>query len=311
MLITVSRRTDIPAFYTPWFINRLRAGYCTVPNPFNARQISHIDLRPEAVDAFVFFSRSYRPLLPYLDEMDRRGYRAFYHATLVDYPKPLEPFAASMKLRLRSIVELSDRVSPDLVAWRYDPIVFSNLTPPDFHRRAFETITAALRGKVFLVVISLLDLYPKVSRRLDALRQQGLAVASPEDALQDFMRLAPDLAEIAARRGMEIEACAEAIDLAPLGIRKGHCVDGEYLARRFDWTGTQARPYVLDLSKDPGQRPACGCARARDIGSYNTCLFGCVYCYATDSFERSRQRYAAHDPDSPSLVGWVDAPPAL
>lgn len=303
MLITVSRRTDIPAFYTPWFLNRLRAGYCAVPNPFNAGQISRFDLRPEAVDVLVFFSRSYQPLLPHIDEMDRRGYRAFYHATLVDYPKPLEPLSSPRKLRLRSIVELSDRVGPDLVAWRYDPIVFSNLTPPDFHRRAFETIAAALRGKVFRVVISLLDRYPKVSRRLDALRQQGLVVASPEDDVQDFLALAPDLAEIAARRGMEIEACAEAIDLSPLGIRKGHCVDGEYLARRFD----------LDLSveKDPAQRPDCGCARSRDIGSYNTCLFGCVYCYATASFESARQRYAAHDPDSPSLVGWVDAPPAL
>ena len=300
MLISVSRRTDIPAYYTPWFINRLRAGYCAVPNPFNAGQVSRIDLRPEAVDAFIFMSRNFRPLLPHLDELDRRGYRALYEATLMDNPRLLDGHTPSLQAGLRTLCRLSDQVGKDCLVWRYDPIVISNLTPPDFHRRTFASIAAALKGRAFRVVISLVDPYPKAVRRWEALRQQGLIVAPAEEALAAFLALAPDLAESAARSGIEIEACAEVVDLEPYGIRHGACIDGNYIARRFN--------LPLTASKDPGQRPACGCSISRDIGMYNTCLHGCAYCYATSSFERARLRHAQHDPASPSLTGWAGLP---
>ncbi len=300
MIITVSRRTDVPAFYTPWFINRLRAGYCTVPNPFNAQQVSLLDLRPQAVDAFVFVSRNYHPLLPHLDEIEQRGYRAIYHCTLMDNPRLLDAHTPSLQAGLRSLAALSDRVGKDCVIWRYDPIVFSNLTPLDFHRRTFATIAAALKGRAFRVIISLVDAYPKAVRRMQPLAQQGLVVAPAEEATRDFLRLAPDLAEIAAHNGMEIEACAESFDLSACGIRHGACIDGDYIARRFNLS--------LEVKKDAGQRGACGCSLSRDVGMYDTCLHGCVYCYATNSFERARQRHQSHDPGSPSLIGWAEAP---
>lgn len=300
MLITVSRRTDLPAFYTPWFMNRLRAGYCTVPNPFNAGQVSLVDLRPQAVDAFIFVSRNYRPLLPHIEALDRQGYRAVYHGTLMDNPRLLDDHTPSLRAGLRTLSALADRVGKDCVIWRYDPIVISNQTPLDFHRRTFETIARALKGRAFRVIISLVDPYPKAVRRWEALVRQGLTVAQPEEAAGDFLALAPDLAEIAARNGMEIESCSERFDLSACGIRHGACIDGAYIARRFN--------LALEAKKDAGQRDACGCSLSRDVGMYDTCLHGCVYCYATNSFERARLRRQAHDPNSPSLVGWAEVP---
>jgi hypothetical protein len=299
MIISASRRTDIPAFYAEWFINRIRAGYCTVPNPFNAVQARRVSLRSQDVDVIVFWTRNPRPLFPYLDELDRRGYRYYFTYTLLGYPCVLDPHSPERQVAIRTFQELSRRVGAQRVIWRYDPIVLSQITPPDYHRRAYEEIARALRGYTHRSVISLLEVYAKIRKRMEEAGRRGAQLLPYDGREAWFADLMRDLATLAGTNEMQIFSCAQELDLAGFGIRPGKCVDDEYIQAVFG----------LDVphGKDPGQRKACGCVVSRDIGMYDACLFGCRYCYATSSFERARRNHAQHDPRSPALLGWQEA----
>ena len=300
MIISASRRTDIPAFYATWFMNRVRAGACTVPNPFNPRQVSRISLRPEDVEVIVFWTRNARPLMASLDELDARGHRYYFQYTILDYPRLLETKTPPVEAAIETFRQLSERVGPERVIWRYDPILFSSLTDAAFHRKRFAWIAAQLRGCTERVVISVVDVYRKVQSRLRNLVAQGVTIPdqTPEK-VPDFDGLMHSLVETATRCEMEIVSCAEELDLTGYGVQPGKCIDDALIARIFGLR--------LDLKKDSGQRDACGCVTSRDIGMYDSCLFGCQYCYATRSFARSAANYAAHDPESPSLLGWHEA----
>lgn len=292
MILSASRRTDIPAFYGPWFAERVRAGFCRVPNPFNPRQISRISLRPEDVDALVFWTRDPRSLLPHLGVLDRRGIPCVFLFTLMDNPPFLDPGMPPLTERLAAFRALSDRLGPERVIWRYDPIVLSNRTGPDFHRKTFARLAAELRGRTRRCVVSLLDRYAKVRRRFAPLVREGLALAD-----WDPIRHGPlmaDLARRAADNGIAVQSCAEAVDLTPFGISPGACVDGQLLARLFG---------VPDPGRtDPGQRKRCRCAPSRDIGMYDTCVFACRYCYATGRPEAAARRFRSHRPDESALI---------
>ncbi len=297
VIISASRRTDIPAFYAGWLINRLRAGYCAVPNPFNPNQVSRISLEPEDVDVIVFWTRNPRPLMRHLAELDERGYRYYFQYTILDNPRPIDPHAPIAETSLNTFQELAKRIGPERVIWRYDPIVFSQVTGPEFHQHTYRRIAQALRGYTRRSVISLLDVYHKAEKRLRALAKQGVELVDCDgETLGDLMRA---LAQTAAENDMEIVSCAEPIDLQSYGIRPGKCVDDEYIAHVFGLEVAHA--------KDPSQREACGCVVSRDIGMYESCLFGCQYCYATSSFQRARVNYAGHDPNSPSLLDGHEA----
>lgn len=300
MIISASRRTDIPAFYDEWFINRIRAGECAVPNPFNRNQVSVVSLRPDDVDVIVFWTRNPRPLFPHLAELDQRGYRYYFQYTLLGNPRTLDPKSPPVETAIRTFRELAERVDPQRVIWRYDPIVLSEATPPAYHVQTHARIAEALAGYTPRNVISLMDVYRKAQGRLNGLAVQGIKVedvkpdgvsgALPEP-VSDMLRR---LAETAQAHGMEITSCAEEADLRPCGIQPGKCVDDEYIARTFGLR--------LSLKKDPSQRAACGCVASKDIGMYDTCLFGCQYCYATSSFVTARKNYQQHDPQSVSLL---------
>jgi hypothetical protein len=296
MIISASRRTDIPAFYANWFINRIRAGYCTVPNLFNPQQISSVSLKPEDVDVIVFWTRNPRPLFPHLEELDRRGYRYYFQYTLLDNPRLIDRKSPPLQASLKTFRELAGRVGPERVIWRYDPIVFSEVTGAQFHQHTYGRIAQALAGYTQRSVISIADIYRKAGKRLRQLAQQGVEITGYDGKpSRRFDELVRSLVRIAGENGMHIVSCAETIDLRPYGVRPGKCVDDEYIQRVF---GLQ-----VTSQKDPSQREACGCVVSRDIGMYETCLFGCQYCYATTSFERARINYDRHDPHSPSLLG--------
>jgi len=299
MIISASRRTDIPAFYARWFINRVRAGFCTVPNPFNPRQVSRVSLQPEAVEVIVFWTRNPAPLLPYLDELDARGLRYYFQYTVLGNPRALDPHCPPLPQALVTFRRLAERVGPQKVIWRYDPIVLTPHTDVAFHLATFARIAQALRGATRRVVISLVDRYPPAERRL---ARVGYPLMDERLPPGEWERLICTLAETATRNDMEIVSCAEERDLSPYGVRPGKCVDDAYIRQVFGIEVTHR--------KDPHQRKACGCVISKDIGAYDTCRFRCVYCYATRSFERAGRRYAAHDPDAPSLVGWYDIPPS-
>jgi hypothetical protein len=282
-------------------MNRVRAAYCTVPNPFNQQQVSYVSLKPEDVDVLVFWTRNPRPLFPFLQELDQRGYRYYFLYTLMDNPYLLDPHCPQTAVSLKTFCELSDRIGPSRMVWRYDPIVLSSLTDAAFHQATFERIARALRGFTCRSVFSTVALYRKVGSRLRQLRERGMELAEveycPGGQLDALMRA---MAGIAAENGMEIASCAATMDLRPYGISPSKCIDDEHILKTFGVRVTG--------KKDPSQRPACGCVVSKDIGMYDSCLYGCIYCYATKSLEQARKNHTQHDPHSPSLLGWHDAP---
>jgi hypothetical protein len=292
-VISASRRCDLPAFYPRWFVERLRAGFADVINPFNPAQLSRIDLRPDSAKVFVFWTRNPAPLLPYLGELDARGQGYYFLHTLLDYPRELEPHAPRPPRAVDGFRRLADTVGPDKAVWRYDPIVLSPRTGVDFHLRAFERLARALAGSTRRVTVSLVTSYRKTAGRLSALAGAGLAPYAPSEA--ELARLLTGLSGLATACGLEITACAPQTDLARYGLAPGACIDPVLIERLF---GLDVPP-----GKDASQRPACGCAGSRDIGAYDACLFGCLYCYATSSFARARANRRAHDPAAPCLIG--------
>jgi len=292
MIISASRRTDIPAFYTEWFMNRIRAGFCTVPNPFNPNQISNISLAPEYVDLFVFWTRNPKPIIPHLKELNARGFSYYFLYTLIDNPQILDPKSPSPEISLDTFRKLSDLIGPEKIIWRYDPIVLSNVTNIEFHKQRFEFIADKLRGHTFRCIISFVDIYKKIEGRIKRLNNNGFILKELNDA--NSSDLLSFLADTAGKNGIEIESCASEIDLSGFGIPAGKCIDDIYIAEIF---GKR-----LNLKKDPSQRKNCGCVLSKDIGMYDSCLYECQYCYATTSFDRAKINHKKHNPDSQSLL---------
>lgn len=279
MIISASRRTDIPAFFSAWFMERLRAGECSVPNPVNPAQASRIALTPEAVDAIVFWSKNPAPLLPRLDELDGAGYKYYFLYTLNDYPVALEPRTPALAKRLETFRAFAARLGAGRVVWRYDPIIFSRNLTPELHILSFSRIARELRGACDTVIISFLDWYARIREPMERIEK-----AAGDSFLLDpfqapwFPAFARELARIAGANGMRVQSCCEPAALAACGVAAGPCIDPERIARVVG--ATVAR------RKDKGQRKLCLCAESRDIGEYGTCSHGCAYCYA------ARRRYA-------------------
>ncbi len=301
MIISASRRTDIPALYSEWFINRIRAGFCTVPNPFNRKQVSRVPLGPRDIDVIVFWTRYPRPLFQHLPELDDRGYRYYFQYTLMDNPRALDQKVPSHRVSVETFRELADQIGPERMIWRYDPIVFSNLTSASFHQETYERIASELCGYTHRSIISIVDMYSKTQRRAAKLKAEGVEITPYKGtSSKRFDQLMAGLVHSARENKMEIFSCAEDLPLEQYGIRPGKCVDDELISRIFG--------IAVTTTKDSRQREVCHCVLSKDIGMYDTCLFGCQYCYAVNSFKRARLNYQKHDPKSPSLVGWYDLP---
>ena len=289
MIISASRRTDIPAFYAQWFMNRIKAGYCEVPNPFNPSQIASVSLRPEDVDVIVFWTRNPLPMLPHLMELNARGYRYHFLFTGMNNPRVMDPHGLPIEIALDAFRVLADCIGPEKVTWRYDPIVLTHHTDPDFHKRTFSHIAKELVGYTHRCIISTVNLYRKATSRLA--REEIKITHCGESDFGDLMRF---MGSEAHDRGMDIFSCAQPLNLDEYGIEHGKCVDDAYIRKVFGIEVTK--------KKDPSQRKACGCVISKDVGMYDTCVFGCLYCYATSSFEKARANFRKHNPDGSSLV---------
>lgn len=293
MIISASRRTDIPAFYADWFIQRVRAGFLFNRNPFNPRQVSRISLAVDDVDAIVFWTRNPVRLMPYLSELDELGYRYYFQYTLTGYPRALEAKTPHPLKSLETFKRLSDQIGKDKVVWRYDPILLSNLLPFEEHLRLFGKLAGSLNGYCQRVVISFADIYAKTARNLKL--TPSLVYTDIAQDISLCQTLAQELADIAHANGMAIFSCAESMDLTAFGIAHGKCIDDALLKQLF----------AIDVgcAKDRGQREACGCVKSVDIGAYNTCLHGCRYCYATTNHMLATENYKKHSVMSPFLLG--------
>ena len=291
MIISASRRTDIPAYYSEWFYNRIKEGYCTVPNPYNSKQISVIDLKPKVVDAIIFWTRNPRPLFKYLDELDNLGYKYYFQFTINNFSKQYEPYNLSLQNALQTFIELSQRIGSGKVIWRYDPILLTDDLTANFHTNNFQNICNQLKGYSKRVVISIVDDYKKTLRRLAKLEANYIP---NQENHTDIERLLMSIVNIANENNMEVQSCAESKDYGYLGIQPGKCIDDDILRNELG----------VDLSykKDKTQRLACGCMLSRDIGMNNTCLMGCEYCYATTSHQSAVNNKKKHDPVFSSII---------
>lgn len=263
MIISASRRTDLPAAYAEWLLRRLSEGYALVRNPMNPHCVQRIDLRPECVDGIVLWTKNPAPMLDRLDAL--KPYAYYFQYTLTAYERDVEPNLPAHDVRLNSFLRLSERLGPERVLWRYDPILLSARHPADWHLEAFRRFAERLRGATGQVTISFVDTYARNRKRLKALGAQPIQET-------EMRSIASEIAKLAAASGMTAVACSEAIDLHDCGIAPARCVDAERLSR--------IGGVPLSAGKDPNQRGACGCAPSVDIGAYNTCPNGCGYCYA-------------------------------
>lgn len=283
-IVSASRRTDIPAFYADWFMNRIRAGFVRVPNPFNPQQIAFVSLDPHEVACIVFWTRDPRPLMPYLDELDDRGFRYFFHVTITGLPEVLEPSVPRPEAAVDALLGLSQRLGPERVIWRFDPILISNLTPPERIIENFDRLSRELAGAIEQVMISFVQPYPRALSRMKLLAPH-VEPFFPQ-GMQEKGKIMAALARIAASRRMEMTACAAAKDdLSPFGVGQGKCIDPALIERLWG--------IEVGRKKDAGQREGCGCAKSVDIGIYGTCSHGCLYCYASCS---NALKSGRHDP---------------
>ncbi|MQX38266.1 DUF1848 domain-containing protein [Roseospira navarrensis] len=290
MIVSASYRTDIPAFHARWFLARLAAGEAWVTNPYGGRP-SRVDLAPGAVDGWVFWTRNPLPFRAALEAVAARGDPFVVQMTGLGYPRALDTAVLPAPRALDAARALAARFGPRAVVWRHDPIVFSDLTPPAWHRETFARHVRALRGAVDEVVVSVLQVYAKTRRNLDRQAQtHGFAWRDPPD--EEKRALLADLAGIAGDAGMRLSLCGqEALRAGLPGVEAAACIDA---ARLSD---IAARP----IRARPKPHRPCGCAESRDIGAYDTCPHGCVYCYAVRDRDRARARHAAHDPASAFL----------
>lgn len=291
MIISASYRTDIPAFYGEWFRTRLREGVVRVRNPYNTRQLSEIALTPDAVDGFVFWTRNIIPFLPVLDEVRARGFPFVVQHTVLGYPRAIDRAVIAPDRAVAALHEVATRFGPGAVVWRYDPVVFSSLTPPAWHRDTFARLSQALAGATDEAVASILQVYRKTARNMAAAaRHQGFGWEDPPDAAK--AALLGDLAGLATGHGMTLRLCGQPALAAAAGVAEAACVDAARLA------AVAGRP--LAAAAKP-HRKTCACAESRDIGAYDTCPHGCAYCYAVRSPEGARARHKAHDAARTSL----------
>ena len=296
MIISASRRTDIPALYSRWLGKRIEEGYCTVPNPFNQKQVAHVSLDPADVDAIVFWTRHARPMFELLPLLDKKGFRYYFQYTITGYGAPVEARTPGLDVAIATFVELAERRPEASVIWRYDPILIGKAFAIESHLERFARIARALQGSTRRVVLSIVDPYQRTQRRMGQhfRRREDLSDAPADDPcvadlLQGLARLAKDC-------GMTAELCAEPSDWSHLGLQPTKCIDNRLLHELFGG--------AWETRKDPGQRTHCCCIPAKDIGINDTCTFGCSYCYATRSDALAQKRYRQHDPCSPSLFGW-------
>ncbi|MDD3012644.1 MAG: DUF1848 domain-containing protein [Candidatus Gastranaerophilales bacterium] len=289
MIISASRRTDIPAFYSEWFINRLNEGFLYVRNPMSIHQVSKIRLTPDVVDFIVFWTKNPEEMISKLHQLE--DYNYYFQFTLTSYDKDIESNVSSKgKCIIPTFKKLSDKIGPEKVIWRYDPILLNKKYTLDYHTDNFEKIAKQLSNYTNRCTISFLDFYKKTERNLKEYFIEDFTIDS-----QKF--LAKSLSEIAKQYNLKIDTCSENIDLEEYEITHANCIDAELMEKLTN--------YSFKVVKDKNQRKECGCVESIDIGAYNTCKHNCRYCYANFNEKQVETNCSYHNPKSPLIYGEV------
>jgi len=296
MILSASRRTDIPCYYSEWFMNRIRAGYVLTRNPMNHAQLSRIPLSPDVVDCIVFWTKDAANLLPHLGELDRRGYRYYFQFTITPYGSDIERNIRAKSDIENTFITLSKRIGRERVVWRYDPILVNDTLTVDDHKTEFRRLCEKLSPYTDTVVISFVDPYSK-------LKNTGANLIRPLVA-GEIAEVSAFIGATAKKHGLRAVACCEKDGLTQYGIGCSSCIDRTRIENILS-EDSATRVSLPAWKPDKNQREGCGCAESIDIGAYNTCPNGCIYCYANDSLVTAVRRYQSHDPQGELLIGSV------
>lgn len=288
MIISASRRTDIPAFFSDWFFKRIEEKYACVRNPMNIHQVSKINLSPDVVDCIVFWSKNPKPMLNKLNNL--KDYMYYFQFTLNAYENDLEEHLPSLEDRITTFKKLSDIIGKQRVIWRYDPIIINNKYTIDWHIKKYSRIAKELSSYTEKCTISFIDLYNKISKNIEGLNIHELCV-------EDKMTLAKALSSIAHSYGLLIDTCAEDIDLSDFDIAHARCIDDRLIAKLLGCS--------INVEKDKSQRLECGCVASIDLGLYNTCPNGCTYCYANHNLNTRKRNFQSYDKNSSLLCSQI------
>jgi hypothetical protein len=297
MIVSASYRTDIPACYGDWFRARLAAGFVRVANPYGGAAYT-VSLAPADVDGIAFWTRNAAPFMGALEEVRARGFPFTVSHTVTGYPRALEPSAPAAARAVETLRAIAWRFGPRACVWRYDPILETSLTPPDWHVQNFARLARSLAGAVDEAVVSWAQIYRKSARGLNAAaRRHGFSWRDPDDGEKRVMLAR--LAAIAADQRMRLTVCSQSHLIVP-GTAGAACVDA---ARLSEAAGRAI------AARAKGNRPGCLCAESRDIGAYDTCPLGCAYCYAVSSRARAERAAKAIAANAESLTP-PSGPPA-
>lgn len=288
MIIQTGMRTDIPAFYSQWFLNRLKEGFVYTRNPYCPDQVTKYSLSPEVVDLLVFCTKDPAPMLPYMDLL--KAYGQYWFVTVTPYGRDIEPNVPPKEKVMADFRKLSAAVGVDSVGWRYDPILITGAYTLERHIADFEKMAEMLAGYTNTCVISFIDLYQKVQRNFPEAR---------EVSKTDRMILGKEFIRIVQKYDMVIRPCAEGTELAQYGADCSGCMTAE--------TFEKAIHGRLNIPRHRSQRPECGCVLGKDIGQYDTCGHLCRYCYANSNAGAVKRNRKLHNPASPFLVGELQA----
>lgn len=287
MIISASYRTDIPAFYGKWFLQRLHEGYCRTVNPYN-RKVSLVDLSRNSVDGIVFWTKDASPFMQGFHTVQQERFPFYVQYTITGYPNIIEKGVPSREVSIEVFRNIAGQFGPHSAVWRYDPILFSSLTDEEFHLQNFSGIAESLAGYTTEVVVSFARFYRKCRKRMQTvLKKEGVTFYDPER--NEKMAFLARLSAIALSHGMELSLCGQR-DLLAEGVGDASCIDPFRLSR-VAWVPVPVPP---KRSHRPGD--GCGCYQARDIGEYDTCLHGCIYCYAVGDRERAARNFRRHMP---------------
>ena len=285
MIISASRKTDIPAFFSDWFINRINEGFVCSRNPMYPEKISRIKLSPDVIDCIVFWTKNPIPMISKLDKL--KDYNYYFQFTLTGYDKDIEINLPDKTKLISAFQELSSKIGAEKVIWRYDPIFLNDKYTIEYHINTFKEMAKALNGYTKKCVISFLDFYPKINDRINHLNIRKISD-------KEINYLASELVKIAKANDIIIATCAEKIDLETLGIEHNACIDGNLIEMICG-------KKLKSVKKDPSQRELCQCIASRDIGTYGTCKNGCIYCYANPDNDEINNNFTKYDPLSPIL----------
>ncbi len=289
MIISASRRTDIPSFYSEWFINRLRENFVYVKNPFNANQISKIVLTPEQVDCIVFWTKNPEKLLVHLPEIERMGYNYYFQFTVTSYDSSIERGVPEKKIIIETFKKLFDRIGKDRIIWRYDPILLTEKYNITYHLRWYEYLANQLGEYTGKCIFSFIEMYKKCEKNLKAIQLDELNETKKQYLIRNF-------SDITKTYSLKLESCAQKSSFEDNGACQGKCIDDILISK--------IAKKDISVSKDKNQRELCRCVDSVDIGAYNTCKNFCRYCYANYSEKAVLKEIGNHDPKSPLITGF-------